>query len=181
VRAQRFEQALQARSIDELHLEREQFPVVDDAVDVDDVLVFDARESPRFFEESLPARGREAERVRQHLERYLAVERFLPREIDGAHATAPELAHDLVTAERRTRPDAPAGHAAGQRHRLLDAVRGERMNRCHGGQVRLPPVQQLREQLVDQVREVRVFLGARHFVSVVAPGLSPSSSLSWAR
>ena len=52
LRAQGREQRLQTRSVDELHLERQHLAVVDDAMDVDDVVVAQARQRPRFVEES---------------------------------------------------------------------------------------------------------------------------------
>jgi len=83
------EQLLQARAVDVVHLEREHLAAVDDAVDGDDVRMVDARQRARFVQEALAALLRHTERVRQHLQRDVAVELGVARQVDGAHAARP--------------------------------------------------------------------------------------------
>ncbi|MFO1077572.1 MAG: hypothetical protein U1E73_07585 [Planctomycetota bacterium] len=173
------DQGLQAWAVDVFHLEGEQLAVVDDAVDGDDVFVADLGERARLLQEAAPALRRQPERVRQHLQRDLAVELLLAGEVDGAHAAAADLAHDLVAEQRRPSGLAAAGDAAGEVVGLGDAGSGGGVPGGGGGEIGIVAVQQRSEQVVEQVRERRIdrVLRLAHDSSV-DESRSPSSRLS---
>src|SRR4029079_11378523 len=70
-----------------------------DIVDADDVAMMQLRDDLRFAQEAL-AEIRIGEQRRRHdLQRNLAIDRFLHREIDGRHAASAELAPETVASD----------------------------------------------------------------------------------
>ena len=112
VLAQCRDHVLQARALDVLPLEGQHLGVVEHAVHVHDVVVANPRQRPRFVEEALFGLRRHRQRLRQHLDRDVALQNLVAGEIDGAHAAVAEFAHDLVAAQDRATRLAAAGDAA---------------------------------------------------------------------
>src|SRR4029453_16650202 len=69
-------------------------------VDRDDVRVIEARGEPRLAQQSLPAALVLGKALRQDLERHRTSQPRVAREVDLAHAAAPDSRLDLVDAER---------------------------------------------------------------------------------
>ena len=91
---------LEGRALDELHDEEQQLGVVADRVDDDDVRVVELRRGARLALEAVFHAVVESQ-LRQHdFDGHLAVEPQVVREVHGGHATASELAADLVLAHR---------------------------------------------------------------------------------
>ena len=85
-------------------------------VDLDQVRVVELAGDPGLVLEAPPrgARGRQV--PGEHLERHVAAEVALPSEVDGAHATAPQLANDGVLADLGARFEPSRGRFWAVRH-----------------------------------------------------------------
>jgi hypothetical protein len=97
--ARLLEQLGEARAFDELHGIPVQVLIAADVVDRHDAWMAQPGDRRRFASKSLDLARRERERIGEHLERDMALERSLASLVDDAHAAPAEFAQDLVFAE----------------------------------------------------------------------------------
>ena len=90
------------RSVDELEHQRGRLPIVFNAVDAGDVRVIDGGKHLRLPPKAGKARGVVDERVREDLERDVAIELRVPRAVDRAHSSRANLRDDFIRADPRS-------------------------------------------------------------------------------
>ncbi len=88
-RAERF-------AVDEFHDEIGLAVVVADEIDLDDVRIVERRHAARFAQETLLHALIVRERIGEHLDRDVAIQRCFVAFVDHAHATAAEFGDDVV-------------------------------------------------------------------------------------
>ena len=86
-------------TLDQFHHERRDATAFFKAVDAADVRMIQRRERLRFTLKAGDPLGISDERVRQDLDRHVAIQRRVARSVDLAHAAGPEGGEDLVRAE----------------------------------------------------------------------------------